>query len=142
MTNHLGFGKPPAPPKVSKGATKRVEAAKKLDKMRADGLPEFEVYIRIKNQKNWYPVGAIAVKRSSQINQAVYANQEELLKGAFRLFPILKKNQANLEYGYRLKEYKDEPIQLAEPPKAIVPGGIGAAIGQVGEKLSSLFKRG
>lgn len=142
MTTNLGFGKAKPTPKVSKRSTQRADAAKQLDKMRDDGLPEFEVYIRIKDKKPWYPVGAIAVKRSSQIHQAIFANQEELLKGAFRLFPVLRKNQNQLEYGYRLKEYKDEPIQLAVEPKAVVSEGIQSAISQVKDRVASLFKRG
>ena len=141
MTTNLGFGKPQEQPKHSKRSQEREQAAKQLDKMRTEGIPEFEVYIRIKDKKPWFPVGAIAVKRSSQINQAIYANQTELLQGAFRLFPVLRKNQANLEYGYRLKEYKDEPIQLAEAPKSIGASGIQAAIAQVGDRVASLFKQ-
>jgi Family of unknown function (DUF6523) len=117
MTDTRGFGAAKPQPKVSKRSQERTSAAKQLDKMRSDGLPEYEVYIRIQGKKQWYPVGALAVQRSSQINHAIYDSQAQLLQGAFRLFPILKKNQTQLEYGYRLKEYKDEPIQLAEPPK-------------------------
>lgn len=86
--------------------------------MKQRGLPEYEVYLRIQGKKQWFPVGAITVQRSNQINEAIHANEASLLQGAFRLFPVLKKNQSSLEYGYRLKEYKDEPIQLAvRPPK-------------------------
>jgi hypothetical protein len=110
--------------------------------MREDGLPEYEVYIRVKDKKPWFPVGAIAVKRSSQIHQAIYANQAELLQGAFRLFPVLRKNQTNLEYGYRLKAFQDEPIQLAVEPKAAAAvTGLQTTIAQLGDRVSSLFKR-
>lgn len=140
MSSNLGFGKPAAQPAVKK-PNKRVEASKQLDQMRADGLPEFEVYIRIQGKKQWYPVGAIAVKRSSQINQAIFGSQQDLLQGAFRLYPVLKKNQHQLEYGYRLKEYKDEPIQLAVPPQETGANGIQAAIQQVGDRVASLFRK-
>jgi hypothetical protein len=56
------------------------------------------------------------VNRSNQINQAVFEQEQELLKGVFRLFPKLRKHQNNLEYGHRLKEFKDEPIQVAVRP--------------------------
>lgn len=142
MTPNLGFGKPQAAPKPSKRSEARSKAATQLEAMREDGLPEYEVYIRVKDKKPWFPVGAIAVKRSSQIHQAIYANQAELLQGAFRLFPVLRKNQTNLEYGYRLKAFQDEPIQLAVEPKAAAAvTGLQTTIAQLGDRVSSLFKR-
>lgn len=141
MTTNLGFGKPQPQPKQSKRSDERAKAAKQLDNLRAEGVPEFEVYMRIKDKKPWYPVGAIAVKRSSQISQAIFANQQDLLQGAFRLYPLLRKNQSNLEYGYRLKEFKDEPIQVAVEPKVAVANGIQSAIAQVTDRVSSLFKK-
>ena len=141
MTDTRGFGASKPQPKVSKRSKERDVAAKRLDKMRSDGLPEYEVYIRIRDKKQWYPVGALAVQRSNQINRAIYDSQAQLLQGAFRLFPILKKNQTQLEYGYRLKEYKDEPIQLAEPPKSKLSNPFVGVISQIGDRLSGLFKQ-
>lgn len=144
MSDHLGFGKPPAPPKVSKvskRSTERERAARQYEKMQTDGTPDFEIYIRVQGKKQWYPVGVIAVKRSNQINQAISANKQELLEGAFRLYPILRKNQSQLEYGYRLKQFKDEPIQLADLPQSLGQGAIQAALGQVKDRVTSLFKR-
>lgn len=142
MATNLGFGKPQAQPKVSKRSTERTKAAKEYEKMKADGTPDFEIYIRIQGKNNWYPVGGIAVKRSNQINQAIFGSQDELLKGAFRLYPILRKHQNQLEYGYRLKEFKDEPIQLAVPPQSKSNNGLQMAITQVKDRVSSLLKRG
>jgi hypothetical protein len=144
MTTNLGFGKTQPQPqaKVSKRSQERAKAAQELDRMRSDGIPEFEVYIRIQGKKGWYPVGAIAVKRSSQINEAIFGSQADLLQGAFRLYPVLRKHQQHLEYGYRLKEFKDEPIQLAVPPQPGAAGGIATALSQVKDRFSSLLKRG
>lgn len=142
MTSSTGFGKKVhKEKKQSDGSKKRAAASQQYDNFKSSGSPEYEIYIRVKDKKQWYPVGAIAVKRSSQICAAIYDNEEELCKGAFRLFPILKKNKENLEYGYRLKEYRDEPIQVAERPAAIVPNAVQQAVAQVGEKLGGLFKR-
>lgn len=138
MTTQQGFGKPKPQPKASKRSTERVEAVKQYEKMKAGGIPDFEVYIRIQDNKTWYPVGSLAVKRSDQINRAIFDSQEQLLQGAFRLFPILRKHQSQLEYGYRLKEFKDEPIQVAVKPAAKSTGGLGA----IASRVSSLFKRG
>ncbi|HEY9909187.1 MAG TPA: HHL1-like protein [Thermosynechococcaceae cyanobacterium] len=143
MKTNLGFGEVKPQPKSQRSA-ERAKAGQQLESLRADGVPEFEVYIRIKDKKPWFPVGAIAVKRSSQINQAIFANQEELLQGAFRLFPVLRKNQTQLEYGYRCKEFKDEPIQLAVQPQAGVVGtakSIQSVVGQLGDRIATLFKR-
>lgn len=142
MTTSGGFGKKVhKEKKQSEGTSKRAEASKQFDEFKSKGLPEYEVYIRVQGKKQWFPVGAIAVKRSNQIHAAIFDNEEELRKGAFRLFPVLKKNQANLEYGYRLKEYKDEPIELAERPAAKASNAVQGAIAQVGNTIGSLFKR-
>ncbi|MBD2461946.1 hypothetical protein H6G89_12905 [Oscillatoria sp. FACHB-1407] len=139
MSANLGFGKP-QPQKASKRSPERAKAAQQYDRMKADGTPDYEIYIRIKGRPNWFPVGAIAVKRSNQINQAIFGSQQELLQGAFRLFPVLRKHQQNLEYGYRLKEFKDEPIQIAVQPQTV--GGLQNVVSQIGDRLTSIFKRG
>jgi len=141
MTTNLGFGKAQPQAKLSKRSQERTEAAQQLDRMRADGIPEFEVYLRIQGKKGWYPVGAIAVKRSSQISEAIFGSQADLLQGAFRLYPVLRKHQQQLEYGYRLKEFKDEPIQLAVPTQPKTANGIATALSQVKDRFSSLLKR-
>jgi len=142
MTTNPGFGKSQPQAKVSKRSNERAKAAKEYDKMKAGGTPDFEIYIRIQGKKNWYPVGVIAVKRSSQINQAIFGSQEDLLGGALRLYPTLRKNKHQLEYGYRLKEFKDEPIQVAVPPQASGNGVFQTAISQVKDRFTSILKRG
>ncbi|MBW4582195.1 MAG: hypothetical protein KME42_21730 [Tildeniella nuda ZEHNDER 1965/U140] len=141
MAANSGFGKAQPVPNVSKRAAVRTEAVKRYDKLKAEGIPDFEIYIRIQGKKAWYPVGSLAVKRSDQINRAIFDSQDNLLQGAFRLFPVLRKHQTQLEYGYRLKEFKDEPIQLAVAPQ---PGGnakLEGAIAQIKDRLGALFKR-
>lgn len=134
-----GFGKPQEKPKVSDGAKQRKKAAQRMDNMRADGTPEYEIYIRVEGKKQWYPVGVIAVKRSSQINQAIFGSQDDLLQGAFRIYPVLRKNQQHLEYGYRLKgkEFREDPIDLAVKPT--VPGA--GFLGQLKNRVTSAFKK-
>lgn len=138
MATHLGFGKPQPKSTPSKRTQERAKAAKTYEKMQSDGTPDYEVYIRIQGKNQWYPVGAIAIKRSSQINRAIFDSQAQLLQGAFRLYPVLRKHQHQLEYGYRLKQYKDEPIQLAEPP-ATATGGIQATVSQAVSQLKERF---
>ncbi len=142
MPTNLGFGKTQPKPQPSKRASERAEAAQQYEKMKTDGLPDYEVYIRIRGKKNWFPVGVIAVKRSSQINQAVFSNQADLTQAAFRLYPMLRKNQSQLEFGYRLKEFKDDEIQVAvQPQPGLQAGGIGAALNQAKDRVLGLLKR-
>ncbi|NJM47844.1 MAG: hypothetical protein HC860_18115 [Alkalinema sp. RU_4_3] len=143
MTQPSGFGKTKTtPPKVVTEATKKREmAAKEYDQMKDKGLPEYEIYVRIRNSKQWFPVGAIAVKRSSQVNQAIFANEESLLQGAFRIYPVLKRNKSNLEYGYRSKDIKDDPIKLAEQPVANIPNVLNALVSNARESLAEVFQK-
>ncbi|KAA8492411.1 hypothetical protein FVE85_7918 [Porphyridium purpureum] len=112
-----GFGEPPKTREKSKGQLEREAAAQKYEKMQSSGMPEYNVWIRPQDDKNWYPVGSLAVDRSSKIEEAIYENEDALLKGAFRLFPKLQK-AGPLEYGFQLKEFPDEPVRLAEKPSA------------------------
>ncbi len=134
-----GFGKPRQAPKPTavKNKERRTAAAQQYDKLKRDGLPEFNIYVRIQGQSNWFPAGSMTVSRSGAISQAIYNNEEELRKGAFRLFPILRKNQDRLEYGYRLKQFPDETIELAVRPVPGVPG----VFQQAAQAVRGLFQR-
>ncbi|MEM6253360.1 MAG: HHL1-like protein [Cyanobacteria bacterium P01_D01_bin.156] len=136
-----GFGKVKPKPKVSEATKRRKQASQEMDQRRESGDPEFEVHIRIKDKKQWYPVGVIAVKRSVDIDRAIFASEDDLLQGAFRIYPILRKNKTNLEYGYRVKAFKDEPITLAVPPKPGVAGGLQTIANQVKGSFAGLFKK-
>ncbi len=148
MSNPRGFGPPKSrsksQSKVSQRAQERAAAAKRMDKMKSQGMPEFEIYLRIKGKPNWVPVGAITVPRSNLVSRAIYANEKPLLETAFRMVPMMKKHQDSLEYGYRLKEFKDEEIQVAQRPTGLGSNALGNvlgnALGQVGQRLGGLFK--
>src|SRR5919199_181535 len=142
MTTHIGFGKvQPQKQTAKKNKTKRVAASQQYNEMKKSGLPEFNIYVRIKGQKQWFPAGSMTVNRSSQINEAMFQQEEELLKGVFRLFPKLRKHQNNLEYGYRLKEFKDEPIQVAVRPQPTTPNFIQSTVASIKDRFSSLLQR-
>ncbi len=127
MSEPKGFGGKPEK-KVSKRTKERTKASKQYDKMKTDGLPEYEVYMRAKGTKQWFPVGAIAVRRSSQISRAIYHSEADLLQGAFRAFPVLKKSKDNLEYGYRLKGEKDDDIETVVRQRPRSERGLQGAI--------------
>lgn len=124
-----GFGPPKPAPKAKKvvkksaGAVQRDKAAQDFDSLKAGGSPEYMVLIREAPEGGepgkWYPVGGIAVPRSSSedvaLSLAIFNNEDDLLKGAFRSFPFLKKSTTKFEYGYRLKEFEDDPVKLANP---------------------------
>jgi hypothetical protein len=126
---------------VTKGTQKREAAAQQYDKLKSQGLPEFNIYIRIQGKPNWFPVGSLSVNRTSKINQAIFEHEADLRQGAFRLFPTLRKHQQNLEYGYRLKEFMDEAIQVAVPPKPSVGSVVKSTIAKVTKGLSSLLRK-
>jgi len=113
-----GFGKPTAKEEKEKAkaekpksavAAKRDKAAENFEKLKAGGAPEYMVLIRTVDstgqQSKWYPVGGIAVPRSSSEDQAlslaIFNNEDELLKGAFRSYPFLRNTNDKFEYGYR-----------------------------------------
>jgi hypothetical protein len=145
MTQPVGFGKPKETKikPTSTGAKQRAEASQQYDEMKDSGMPEYEVFIRTQMNKQWLAVGAIACKRSDQIHAAIYANEEALLKGAFHRMPILKKNRAKLEfeYGFRLKDYKDEPIEVAVRPPDKKPNPLQTAAMNIGTTLGGLFQK-
>lgn len=143
MSSPKGFGPPKEEQpqkKKSKRAKERERAAKQFDKMKEQGGLEYQVFVRIIGKPNWVPMGAITVKQSRFISRAIYANEKPLLEAAFRIAPMLKRYQDKLEYGYRLKTEKKDPIELA-----IKPGGVGAlgkGISQgLSKTLGGLFKK-
>lgn len=141
MAPSTGFGQPKQTKQSSKSAEKRAVASKQYDKMKADGLPEFNIFVRIKDHKNWFPIGSLAVNRSNQISRAIYQQEAELLQGAFRLFPVLRKSQNNLEYGYRLREYPDEPIQIAVRSEPGKPNPLQGVANKIKDTFAGLLNR-
>lgn len=126
MSQPKGFStsKPQKKTSANSNASKRKQAAKRYDEMRAKGMPEFNIFVRCGKvppgrPNPWLPVGSLAVARSSAIHQAIFQNEEELKKAALRLFPRLSKVKENLEFGFRLKDkdFEDEPIQVAIRPQ-------------------------
>merc|ERR1719238_621115 len=123
-----GFGAPKTAPKTkptkpkSEGAVKRDQAASDLEKLKQSGSPEYMVLIREcpdgQEPSKWYPVGGLAVPRSSSIDvalsMAIFNNEADLLKGAFRSYPFLKQSDNRFEYGYRLKEFPDDEVKIAQ----------------------------
>lgn len=112
----------------SKGEKRRKAASDRYDQMAAAGLPEYTVWMRLKNapdapstddgkpeQMPWLPVGCISVPRSSQVAGAIFDAEEDVMQGATRLYPALQNQpRDNIEFGYQLREFDDEEIRVAE----------------------------
>lgn len=126
--------------KNKKEPNKHQVAANKYDEMKEKGLPEFNIYIRIKG-KEWVPAGSMAVERSNLISRAIFQQEDALLKGATRLYPILKKYKENLEYGYRLKEFPDEEITVAILPEPTIGDKVKYAFTKAKEYFNSVTKK-
>ena len=126
--------------KKKKAPNKHQVAANKYDEMKDTGLPEFNVFIRIKG-KEWVPAGSMAVQRSNQISQAIFQQEAELLKGAVRLYPVLRNFKDNLEYGYRLKQFPDEEITVAVLPEPTIGDRVKYAFTKAKEYLNSVTKK-
>ena len=72
------------------------------------------------------PVGGLAVPRSNSVDTAVsmaiFNNEDELLKGAFRAFPKLKTSKDKFEYGYRLREFPEDEVRaIAHRAASLLP---------------------
>lgn len=120
-----GFAQRPAKREKTQGQIRREKAAAKYDEMKAAGMPEYSIWVRLRGEEDqtWYPVGCIAVPRSSHISEAIYANEEELLKSLYRLSPRLRKfdPKTEFQYGYQLREFPDEEIRVAEQRRSESP---------------------
>jgi len=139
-TKAVGFAGGSGQKKKPKAPNKHQVAANKYDEMKSQGLPEFNIYIRIKG-KEWVPAGSMAVERSNQISRAIFQQEAELLKGAVRLYPILRKYKENLEYGYRLKDFPDEEITVAVVPEPTLGDKFQYAFSKAKEYFNSVTKK-
>ena len=132
-----GFGKnttPPPPPPKKKAKRRQPMAAPPPDlspeakkagadfeALKSSGAPEYTVAVRTVKatgeQSEWYLVGGIAVPRSSSedkaVSMAIFQNEAELLKGAYRYYPKLKTSTDKFEYGYKLRDFPEDPWRVA-----------------------------
>lgn len=129
-SDQKGFGKPSSKPErvPSAGEERRNAASSRYDKMAAAGMPEYTVWMRLKDvqdappgeddepeQMPWLPVGCLSVPRSSQVSKAIFDTEDDLMQGAIRLYPNLQNQERdNIEFGYQLREFDDEEVRVAE----------------------------
>ena len=112
-----GFGKNNAEEKKEKseGQVKRERASSKYDEIASTGGQEYSVFVRQfgSADDSWLPCGSVAVARGDQVSNAIFGNEEALKTAIIRTMPKLKGYEAEFEYGYNLKIYPDEPVEVA-----------------------------
>ena len=119
----------------SEGQVKREQEASKYDELAATGGQEYNIFVRQfgSDDQSWFPCGAIAVPRGAQVSDAIYANEEALKTAIVRTYPKLKGFEEEFEFGFNLKMYTDDPVEVAVKGKAKEAGW------SVGNWLSLLF---
>jgi Family of unknown function (DUF6523) len=113
-----GFGSkqdlPQKKPK-SEAAAKREAEASRYDDIAKTGGQEYSVFVRQfgADDKGWMPCGAIAVPRGAQVSDAIYANVGALKAAIVRTYPKLRGMEEEFEFGFNLKVYPDDPVEVA-----------------------------
>jgi hypothetical protein len=110
-----GFGSKPDKKEKSSGAIQREQESSRYDDIAQAGGQEYSIFVRQfgSDDKSWLPCGSIAVPRGAQVSDAIYANEDALRKAIVRTFVKLKGFEEEFEYGYNLKVYPDDPIEVA-----------------------------
>lgn len=111
-----GFGAPKKQNKQkSDGQIKREQESSKYDEIASSGGQEYLIYVRQfgGDDKSWLPCGSIAVPRNAQVSDAVFANESGLKAGIVRTYPKLRGYENEFEFGFNLKVYPDDPIEVA-----------------------------
>jgi hypothetical protein len=120
----------------SVGAQQRDRGSQRYDEIAALGGQEYRIFVRQfgasddtddnkKNQNGWLPCGLIAVPRGSQVPDAIQSTVLELQKAIVRTYPKLKGMELEFEYGYNLKIYPDDPIEVANMKNSQAGGSSG-----------------
>jgi len=123
-----GFGEKPKKPVKSEAAVKREQESSQYDKISSQGGQEYRVFVRQfgSDDKSWLPCGAVAVPRGAQVSDAIFANQEALNTSIVRTYPKLAGFEEEFEFGFNLKVYPDDPVEVASKNK---PRAQGLSIG-------------
>ena len=101
---------------MTAGAQERKKLADKYDDLTAAGGQEYRVFVRQFGETDaeaWFPCGAVVVPRGAQVADAIYANEERLKESITRQFKNLKGKEQEMEFGFNLKVYPDDPVEVA-----------------------------
>lgn len=113
-----GFGKEQEEPPQkapSAAALERQQAVARYDNIAATGGQEYKIFIRQfgSDGDSWLPCGSIAVPRNAQVSNAIQANLDNLKASIVRTYPKLVGQEDEFEFGYNLKIYPDDPVEVA-----------------------------
>ena len=131
-----GFGEKPKKPTKSSGQVDREQKADKYDEIAAQGGQEYRIFVRQfgSDDKSWFPTGSIAVPRGAQVSDAIFANEEGLKASIVKMYLKLTGQEQEFEFGYNLKVYPDDPIEVA------FKGGVKKAVGpSIGNWISNVL---
>ena len=133
--NAKGFGEAPKKKTKSQAQLEREQKANKYDEISATGGQEYNVFVRQfgSDDKSWLPCGAIAVARGAQVSDAIFSNEQALRNAIARTYPKLADFEEEFEYGYNLKIYPDDPVEVAMKGQ-VKKGGLS-----VGNWISTLL---
>jgi hypothetical protein len=111
-----GFGEAPKKKEKSAAQVDREQKANKYDEISATGGQEYNIFVRQfgGEDSSWLPCGAIAVPRQAQVSDAIFANESGLRKAIVRTYPKLEGYEEEFEYGFNLKVYPDDPVEVAK----------------------------
>lgn len=111
-----GFGAEKEDPRpVSDGQKKRDSENSKYDEIANEGGQQYNIFVRQfgGEDNSWLPTGSIAVPRGAQVSDAIFANVANLKSAITRTYPKLKGNEDEFEFGFNLKIYPDDPVEVA-----------------------------
>lgn len=132
-----GFGAPKKQKQQkSAGQVKREQESSKYDEIASTGGQEYAIYIRQfgGDDQSWLPCGSIAVPRNAQVSDAIFSNESALKSSIVRTYPKLQGYEQEFEFGFNLKVYPDDPIEVA------AKGGTGKSTGpSIGNWISNLL---
>lgn len=123
------------PKQKSAGQVERERKSQQYDDIAASGGQEYAIFVRQfgGEDESWLPCGSIAVPRGAQVSDAIFGNEEALKTSIVRTFPKLKGYEAEFEYGYNLKIFPDDPVEVA------MKGGAKSAGPSFGNWISNLL---
>lgn len=127
-----GFGPPKETPREkSSGQKKREEQSSKYDEIANSGGQQYNVFVRQfgSDDKSWFPCGSIAVPRGAQVSDAIFANEQGLKEAIVRMYPKLRGFEEEFEFGYNLKIYMDDPVEVATKRAGGVAKSDGPSLG-------------
>jgi len=110
-----GFGEKKEKKEKSAGQVDREKKSNKYDEISATGGQEYNIFVRQfgSDDNTWLPTGSIAVPRGAQVADAIFANEEGIKASIVRMYPKLTGYEQEMEFGFNLKIYPDDPVEVA-----------------------------